>query len=160
MAQTSYGIKINGLDELVAAASKAGGDLPQKMLNAMAASVILIQTDAASVQAGRFKNQTGNLRRSIHKTVESANRGLVFVESTAPYGQSVEFGSKPHVIYPKRGKSLAFKTADGKMVFAKKVNHPGSKSYPYMRPAFENNLKPITEIYDHVALEIVKEMAS
>jgi len=64
------------------------------------------------------------------------------------YAAPVEFGSKPHVILPKKGKFLVFESSKGRrvfrtvskttgkplkkatsslLVFARKVNHPGTK---------------------------------
>ncbi len=50
------------------------------------------------------------------------------------YAHIVEGGSDSHTITSKDGKII---TA-GDDVFARKVNHPGTKAYPFLRPAFEN----------------------
>ena len=152
----NFSIKINGLDELIRNANKVGGDFPNRMRNAMTQSTTLIQNEARRTGQGRFKNQTGTLRRSIQKRVDGAERGVVFTdEKYAPY---VEFGTRPHTITPKTGKMLAFKVG-GKMVFARKVNHPGSKPYPYMTPAFEESTPKVQDIYAKLGAEVVKELA-
>ena len=51
----------------------------------------------------------------------------------APY---VEFGTAPHVIYPKNKNYLAFQVG-GKWVFTKEVHHPGTKEHAFLFPAFE-----------------------
>ena len=55
-----------------------------------------------------------------------------------PYASFVNFGTRPHVIYPKKSKLLHFKI-NGKDVYAKYVNHPGTKPYPF----FSNMVKEI-----------------
>jgi len=77
------------------------------------------------------------------------------------YAPDVEFGTKPHEIKAKPGKVLAFNVQAGSklgtrkalyrnkktgklqqaknkntVIFATKVNHPGTKAQPFMRPGF------------------------
>lgn len=47
------------------------------------------------------------------------------------YANYVTSGTRPHVILPKRGKALKFMIA-GKAVFARRVNHPGTRPNPYL----------------------------
>lgn len=81
----------------------------------------------------RVPVDTGRLRQSIQVRVEN-NR--VTVGPDTEYAEYVEFGTKPHVIEPKNKKALAFKVG-GQMVVVKKVNHPGTKAQPFVRPAFD-----------------------
>lgn len=74
---------------------------------------------------------TGNLRRSINHYVKGPFESGVRQDG-ADYWVDVEYGTKPHVITPKRGKALRFRVG-GKYVFARKVNHPGSKPNPFVR---------------------------
>lgn len=150
-----FNIQIKGLDELIRDANAVGGKFPQMMTDAMVASTTGVQNDAKRVRSGSFKNQTGDLRRSITRRVEGPQKGIIFTDvKYAPY---VEFGTKPHVITPKNKKMLAFKSG-GRLIFAKKVNHPGTKAYNYMRDAFEENKPKIIKIYDQMALKIVREL--
>jgi len=80
--------------------------------------------------------KTGNLRTSLGVKVESSRVIIGPDERQAPYGGYVEFGTGPHVIRPKTKKVLSF-VVNGKRVFATKVNHPGTKAQPYVRPAFD-----------------------
>jgi HK97 gp10 family phage protein len=81
--------------------------------------------------------RTGTLRNSIHITVESDRVTIGPNENQAPYAGYVEFGTGPHVIRPKKpGGVLKFKVG-GTWVYAKKVNHPGTKPHPYVMPAFQ-----------------------
>lgn len=49
------------------------------------------------------------------------------------YAVHVFYGTKPHVIKPKRAKAL--KTPYG---YRKRVNHPGTKANPYLETALDN----------------------
>lgn len=57
----------------------------------------------------------------------------------APY---VEFGTRPHVITIKNAKALS----DGKTIFGVRVNHPGTKAQPFMRPAMDRNVTNASNI--------------
>lgn len=88
------------------------------------------------VKTGKLNGQvlnriSGALSRSIsHKVQATAQSvyGVVFSSGDVKYAGIHEYGGKtaPHVIEPKKAQALAF-MAGGAMVFAKKVNHPGSK---------------------------------
>lgn len=75
---------------------------------------------------------SGRLARSIaHKVTASAKEVIarVFSSGDVKYAGIHEFGGKtmPHVIEPKKASVLAFAGGDGGTIFARKVNHPGSK---------------------------------
>jgi hypothetical protein len=56
-----------------------------------------------------------------------------------PYGLFMEVGTRPHVIRPKNPRDwLRWIGADGRVHFAKKVNHPGTRAQPHLRPALED----------------------
>jgi len=82
-----------------------------------------------------FKNRTGVLRESI---VAVGNKVFAY----AKYAPFVEFGTRPHVILPKRKKALRF-FKDGKEVIVKKVNHPGSKPYPFFYADMERRKEEV-----------------
>jgi gp27 len=52
----------------------------------------------------------------------------------APYAKFVYFGTRPHVIKPKKMKALANKKSG--QIFGKSVNHPVTKANPYFEKAF------------------------
>lgn len=93
------------------------------------AAAILSEAIAnAPVDEGNLKN-SGDMRISD----DGLKAEVVF---TADYAQTVEFGSRPHKIRAKNGKFLHFKV-NGKDVFAKEVNHPGTPAQPFLFPASE-----------------------
>jgi hypothetical protein len=75
--------------------------------------------------------RTGNLRRTIH--LDSASATEAVTVASAKYASAVEFGTGPHIIRPKRRKVLRFKTG-GSVIFARFVNHPGTRAQPFMVP--------------------------
>lgn len=152
----NFSIKIEGLDELIRDSKRAGGQLPGLLQQAMVKATSMIQQEARRVAPDRFKNRTGNLRRSIQSRVYGPQKGKVFVG--ADYGYFVEAGTRPHTILPVNKKMLAFKVG-GKLVFARKINHPGSRPYPFMEPAFKENTPKIVQEYARIAEIVVKTMA-
>jgi hypothetical protein len=108
-----------------------------------------IQLDAIAEAKARVPRKTGHLGRSIQPGAVTDTSAIVAART--PYAAAVEFGSKPHVIRPKRASVLAWpssgadrrlsgraRTTGGKprgaMTFAAKVNHPGTKAKPYLVP--------------------------
>lgn len=100
----------------------------------------------ARIQRDKLSGQvlnvvTGALRRSIHDVVKEDTHsvtGEVRSSGDVKYAGIHEFGgrTKAHIIEPRKKDALAFMLG-GKMVFAKRVNHPGSKmpERSYMRSA-------------------------
>ena len=93
--------------------------------------------------------KTGHLQRSIVPGPVSKDSAVV--EARTPYAASLEFGARPHVIVPKRAKVLAWggerrlsgrlRSGSSPTHFAKKVNHPGNKPFPYLVPGAEAALR-------------------
>lgn len=88
--------------------------------------------------------KTGNLGRSIVPGNYSRDRAIV--KAKANYAAFVELGTRPHVIRPRNKKMLSWPASKadarlsgpvrkgGKRVFARKVNHPGTKPQPFLLP--------------------------
>lgn len=96
---------------------------------------------AAGKSGGTPFVQTGTLRRSITHQVEG---NVMRCGTNLPYGRWLEFGTGPFVITPQRAKVLAFPVGlGGDMVFTRRVNHPGIKPRPWLRPAYARILARI-----------------
>ncbi len=101
----------------------------------------------AEARAVRYApSVTGHLRQSIN--VEKITENHYRINDGVDYGIYVEYGTMPHIITPKQAQALRFELGEisfgfgnmkyggGKVVYAKRVNHPGSSQHPFMRPAF------------------------
>ena len=88
--------------------------------------------------------RTANLARSIHIGAVTPTRAETI--ASADYAGYVEQGTRPHVIRPRNRKALRFPAtrADarlsgaprkgGRVRFAKRVMHPGTRAQPFMVP--------------------------
>ena len=101
----------------------------------------LIVTAEAKREAPR---RTGNLARSIQIGSVSATRAEV--RATANYAAFVEMGTRAHIIRPRQRKALRWAPRGqtrlsgtpkkgAQAIFAKRVNHPGTRAHPFMAPA-------------------------
>jgi hypothetical protein len=80
----------------------------------------------------RINTQSGKYLRKIRSTVDQQS-GRVRVTAGAPYSAILERGSRPHVIRPRKpGGVLRFRV-NGRVVYAKKVNHPGTPAFHILR---------------------------
>ena len=77
--------------------------------------------------------RTGRLRSSIRAEPPRifSLRGSVTVGSDLEYAAMVNDGTRPHVIRPRAKQVLRFQVG-GRTVFAKVVNHPGTKPNPFL----------------------------
>ena len=78
----------------------------------------------------------GRLRSAIHLSPNVPGFEEYLLYDDVEYAEAIEYGTSPHIIKPVNGKALKFKV-DGKTVFAKKINHPGTESQPFFRPALD-----------------------
>jgi len=86
---------------------------------------------------------TGRLRASI-KSKRSrffTLRPKVTVYSNVAYAGFVNDGTRPHIIRPRRAKALRFRVG-GRIVYARVVNHPGTKARPFLDRALEEIARP------------------
>jgi hypothetical protein len=114
-----------------------------KKLEAQTSLALRRTAEAAATYARlskQYKSHTYGLRKSIHTKPGKLDATVV---ADAPYAHFVENGTKRHPIEPKdRGSSprqrqwLRFEV-NGQMVFARKVDHPGTYARPFMREAQE-----------------------
>lgn len=102
------------------------------------------------VKTGKLNGQvlnriTGALARSIHSVTDRSASyvlGRVFSSGDVKYAAIHEYGghTAPHIIEPKKASVLAFAGKSGDTVFAKRVNHPGSRipERSYMRSSLRD----------------------
>ena len=76
--------------------------------------------------------KTGALRASLFAKV--VGRTKVEIGATALHGIFVEEGTRPHEIRPVRASVLRFEIG-GKVIYTKRVMHPGTRAQPFVRPS-------------------------
>jgi hypothetical protein len=130
---------VQGTDQLLArltALGKTEGTLKVLQLKTVREAKLIVH------------RKTGHLGRSI--VPGTVTRDHATVEARTPYAATVELGSKPHIIRPKKAKVLAWggtrrlsgtlATGSAPTHFARLVHHPGTKPYPYLIPAAKKAL--------------------
>jgi beta-phosphoglucomutase-like phosphatase (HAD superfamily) len=98
------------------------------------------------------RGKTERLVRSISKR-SSGLEGEIRVGE--PYGIFVASGTKPHIIRPVRASALRFEVA-GQVVFAKRVQHPGTKPNPFVKRAVNRLIHVIPQIFETIWNRTVK----
>ena len=105
-----------------------------------------------------LQNRTGNLARSI-EAIPARIEGAVIEGSVqggggvAFYGKFQEYGTRgPYTILPKNAQALRF-FIEGKLIFAKKVIHPGLKERSFMRSTFTDMQPEIVASLESVTKE-------
>lgn len=98
--------------------------------------------------------KTGHLGRSIVPGTVTKDHAVI--EARTPYAATLEFGSKPHIIRPRKAKVLAWggtRRLSGTLAkgsspthFARIVHHPGTKPYPYLIPGAKKALQGLKDV--------------
>jgi phage gpG-like protein len=100
--------------------------------------------DSATVVLRRAKEncrrRSGELARSIFMWIQG---NTARIGSNLPQAIVMELGSRPHIIRPNQKVALWWVGLDHPV---KKVNHPGVKAVPFLRPALETSRKDIEDI--------------
>lgn len=108
----------------------------------------------------RFTSRSGNLERAVD--TRFSNHGLVGTvflnKNRAPYGPFVHEGTPPHEIVPKTRKALRW-VGGNDFVFAKHVNHPGTKADPFLYEALDSRTEVIHGIFEKYTGYAVNEVA-
>ena len=112
----------------LAAWGRLQGDISHGYSDAMRDAVAIAARNAR--ESSLFKNRSGETRGTIQSN-EFGAYGEVRMGGAAVF---LESGTKPHVILPKTGNLLRFVMA-GQVIFARKVNHPGTQPRPVMKNA-------------------------
>lgn len=101
--------------------------LPQKLSNWVLDTVGEFAFQEMKRRAPR--GATGRLSKNIVKRASGLEVQITPLESYAIF---VEEGTAPHEILPVNAQALRFEM-HGKVVFAKRVNHPGTAPQPFIR---------------------------
>lgn len=90
---------------------------------------------------GRVNVRSGELRDSIGHTPARAvgTQARTEVFARAEHAIWIHEGTRPHEIRPRRAKALRF-TIGTRVVFARRVWHPGTTANPFLRDAIREEL--------------------
>lgn len=81
------------------------------------------------------RGQAQHMRDTIVTRIHADAEGPAWLVGTdRDYAGYVHDGTPPHVIVPVRAKVLRF-TTQGRVVFARRVNHPGTRPNPFLTDA-------------------------
>ncbi len=158
-------ISMTGDRELIARLTALPSGLRTILRRKIWALTLRLQARVQQKLSGQVLNVvTGALRRSIQSDVrETADgiRGVVFSTGDVKYARIHEFGGKTraHIIEPRKAQALAFMMG-GKMVFAKRVNHPGSvmPERSFLRSSLEDMREEIRrELTDGIVRAAMQE---
>lgn len=98
-----------------------------------------------------FNDVTGALRNSITERVGDLEGE---VAANAKHARFVECGTDPHEITPRRKQALRF-VQNGRVVFASRVMHPGTKARPFMGTAADVGQQVLDYGVDYYVSEAV-----
>lgn len=119
---------------------EVGRYLRQKTEEVRVAAVLLAPGPAKSpVNRSSVNWSTGRLEASITTDYGHSTGGDLesTVTANAPYALMVHEGTRRHVILPKPGRTLRFRGRTGDIVFAPRVDHPGTAANPFLSKALE-----------------------
>ena len=119
-------VDLDGADAVRRTLERIGRDAAPRALAATAEDV----EEYAGTEAGKH-TKGGALFRSTDKRRDGEAWIVENDLQVAPHALFVHWGTKPHVIRPRRKKALRW-AAGGAFVFARGVKHPGYKGDPWL----------------------------
>lgn len=88
-----------------------------------------------ATQTRLFERRTGRLHMGT-EAVFIPDSYASYIINSVPYARYIEEGTKPHTIYPSHSDKLRFYWEKiGQWVEFAKVDHPGTKPYPFFKSA-------------------------
>jgi hypothetical protein len=138
-------VRVEGLEKALRALSG------ERWLSALDAFLARLAKETLYLFQRTAPKRTGGLVASA--SVVSPRAGVQVMRVDAPYAAVVEFGSRPHMIFPRHAQALRFE-AGGRVVFARYVRHPGTKGQFIIWKA----LNIVTRKIRQLLLEVVKNV--
>ena len=133
-------IEVTGLKQVANKLERLGADA--RRLGTLAVAEVALEVERKAKEDAPFRNRTGTLRRSIHTEMTSEFEATV--KPATPYAVYVEYGTKPH--------KIRIRTPHGERV----INHPGSKPYPYMKPAYEHGREFAKDVVNRMVEQMIR----
>lgn len=110
-------------------------EVVQDSLKDLGYQVLLNCSNDRSFNGVRLKNSV---------TFSKKSKNSIQTKTNLKHASYLNDGTAPHVIKPRRKKALRFVSSSGNIVFAKKVNHPGTKATHWFDNANKNAFNQIT----------------
>lgn len=128
--------EIHGLRDILGRYTRTDiSDIAHRELGGVRDRAVALTRDEAPAR-------TGELRRGIHASIRR-NPIRLDVFSPVPYTTYVLKGTKPHTIFPRFARVLRF-AVGGKIVFARRMRHPGTRPNRFDARAFGRLLPELT----------------
>lgn len=126
-------------------------------------SLARVGNDAAAVMMSALidaaPKRTGNFSKQIRMNQSGSGGGLVYrFTAPNPLADWIIHGTKPHAIDPKSGGVLRFVVASGDVVFARHVNHPGTKANDFPAEAWRQAQSSVLSIFERMGRELATEV--
>lgn len=122
-----FTVTIEGIDEL----ERAWDESVRELGAGVRKATVLAAKEGADEgrRAATWKDRTGEARKTITSKLVKDTFGQVEADIIAPlfYHPFLDAGTRPHEILPVRARFLRFIASDGVLVFARRVQHPGTK---------------------------------
>lgn len=90
--------------------------------------------------------RTGETARNLRS--RTLPDGVEFYDN-APQAAFLEYGTRPHRITAKNARALRWMGPSGP-IFAKSVNHPGTRARPWLAPAIEDDAETLIGVYGNL----------
>ena len=81
------------------------------------------------------------------------------ITPTVKYALPLHEGTKARDIRPRKARALRYKRG-GRLVFSRKVSHPGTRSNPFMDRALRKGTAGVVRLFDKAIAIIVKSLAN
>jgi len=146
------------------------GAMPDRLRAALAEKVdalaqnLFARVVGVNLSGGVLQVRSGALRDSIRMQASQQDGAIgveIFSDGDAPYAAIQEYGGKTaaHEILPDKAQLLAF-AMNGKQVFARKIQHPGSQipERSYLRSALEEQSDDIAQGLTNVVTRLSKDL--
>lgn len=167
-----FRIEIKGANEL----QRALRDYPRAATPILQRAIVAVGAVFAkhTLRNDPVPFRTGNLLQSFRfRTGRLVARWF----PTAHYAPHVEFGTQPHPIFPVNASVLAFsvggqagyvtsrsgreyyRSRPGTMVFAARVNHPGTRAKPFMQKIVRKSQRDVEKLFGQALDQINKSVA-
>ena len=152
-----YEFDDNGITERLSKAETIIAGRANRMLRDIGQAYSLALRSETPVRTGKLKKSTrfqivgGNTSQALEVRQGARSSGGDF------YGGYVRMGTAPHEIRPVKASALVFRIGD-RLIFVKKVNHPGTKPNRYDKRALAKTSDQIDEISRQAGIRIAADL--